>query len=61
MNLINKVVKLLYIFLICIGMREKQEEAALNLIKNYLENIQRKRENLKIKYSIVYKPRLNLS
>lgn len=61
MNLINKVVMLLYIFLICIGMREKQEEAALNLIKNYLENLQRKRESLKIKCSIVYKPILNLS
>ena len=61
MNLTNKVVMLLYIFLICIGMREKQEAAALNLIKNYLENLQRKRESLKIKCSIVYKPRLNLS
>ena len=32
---INKVVMLLHIFLLYVYTREKQEKAALNLIKNY--------------------------
>lgn len=58
---INKAVMFLHVFLLYVYTRKKRKRLLWTLSKIMVENIQRKRERLKIKCIIVYKPRLNLS